>query len=210
MEGLVRLVTKSFERHGLAVPPARIDWSTWTVLHPALCLTAPCEPGLFVIAERLMPHAVPNNVPQAVSHTAQLDAVLNPSAPLIVLEVGQTNDLGVEMARRCSQSAFSDRVNSGRCLVRFAAIEDADHRASACAALRQQLTPNACSERSEESLSNRTIFASNDFASDNQNDDTVTTVVLTRDLQNDPAEPLLAHSAHQLTRNHAAPLPSGF
>ena len=195
MEGLVRLVTQSFERHGLAVPRARIDWSTWTVLHPSLCLTAPCQPGLFVIAERVVPY------------TDQLDAVLNPSAPLIVLEVGQTNDLGVEMARRCSQTAFSDRINSGRCLVRFAAIEDADHRASACVALQRWFknAPQNChSERSEESL------PQNEFT-DNLRDDTVTAVVLTRDLQNkNLAEPVLAHSAHQPTRNHAAPLPSGF
>ena len=55
MEGLVRLVAESLERHGMAVPPPRVDWSPWTPVDPNLCLTAPCHPGLFVIAEQMVP-----------------------------------------------------------------------------------------------------------------------------------------------------------
>ena len=210
MEGLVRLVAESLERHGMTVPPARIDWTAWTLLDSSLCLRAPCQPGLFVIAEPVLPHNVlPHNVPQ--------NAAANSSAPLLILEVGETKDLGMEMARRCCHSPLHDRISAGRCFVRFAAIEDNAQRASVCASLQRRFTDTLChsdAERSEgeESAFPATALATTDFDSDNlQNDDRVTTVVLARDLQtNDLAEPVLANSAHQPTRNHPAPLPSGF
>ena len=206
MEGLVRLVAESLERHGMTVPPARIDWTAWTLLDSSLCLSAPCQPGLFVIAERVLPHNVlPHNVPQ--------NAAANSSAPLLILEVGQTKDLGMEMARRCCLSPLHDRMSAGRCFVRFAAIEDEAQRASACAALQRRFTDTLChSEPSEESaLAATTLAATDGFDNDLLNNDAVTTVVLARDLQtNDLAEPVLANSAHQQTRNHPAPLPSGF
>ena len=198
MEGLVRLVAASLERHGMTLPPARIDWTAWNLLDSSFCLTAPCHPGLFVIAERVVPH----NVSQSAA---------NASAPLLILEVGQTEDLGVEMARRCYHSPLYDRINAGRCFVRFAAVEDEAERASACAALQQRLTQIACHSdaewcEGEESAFQTTALTTNDFASYTPNDDAVTTVVLARDL----AEPVLANSAHQPTRNQPAPLPSGF
>jgi len=115
MEGLVRLVAESLERHGMAVPPPRVDWSPWTPVDPNLCLTAPCHPGLFVIAEQMVPHTV----------------AANPATELVILKVGQTQDLGIEMARLCYHSPLYDRINTGRCVVRFAVVDSDAQRAAA-------------------------------------------------------------------------------
>jgi len=115
MEGLVRLVAESLERHGMTVPPPRIDWSPWTPVDPNLCLTAPCHPGLFVIAEQMVPHTV----------------TANPATELVILKVGQTQDLGIEMARLCYHSPLYDRINTGRCVVRFAVVDSDAQRAAA-------------------------------------------------------------------------------
>jgi len=115
MEGLVRLVAESLERHGMTVPPPRIDWSPWTPVDPNLCLTAPCHPGLFVIAEQMVPHTV----------------AANPATELVILKVGQTQDLGIEMARLCYHSPLYDRINTGRCVVRFAVVDSDAQRAAA-------------------------------------------------------------------------------
>ena len=113
MEGLVRLVAESLERHGVAVPPPSLEWSPWTPLDPNLCLTAPCRPGLFVIAEPMVLHSIS----------------VKTSNQLVVLKAGQTKDLGVEMARLCYDSPLYDRVIAGRCLVRFAVVDDEAQRA---------------------------------------------------------------------------------
>jgi len=115
MEGLVRLVAESLERHGMIVPPPRVDWSPWTPVDPNLCLTAPCHPGLFVIAEQMVPHTV----------------AANPATELVILKVGQTQDLGIEMARLCYHSPLYDRINTGRCVVRFAVVDSDAQRAAA-------------------------------------------------------------------------------
>jgi hypothetical protein len=124
MEGLVRLVAESLERHGMIVPPMRIDWSAWAPLEPSLCLAAPSHPGLFVVAERIVPHALaPATVPSDLPHLA-------------VLKIGQAKDLGVEIGRLCFlDSPLHDHIAAGRCLIRFAAVEDDVQRISALAAL---------------------------------------------------------------------------
>jgi hypothetical protein len=112
----------------MTVPPPRVDWSLWVPIDPNLCLTAPCHPGLFVIAEHLVSHKVPRSVSA------------NRAVQLAILKVGQTKDLGVEMARLCYDSPLYDRINAGRCLVRFAVVDDDAQRVSSCAALQQWFT----------------------------------------------------------------------
>lgn len=175
MEGLVRLVAESLERHGLTVPPPRIDWSPWTPVDPNLCLTAPCHPGLFVIAEQMVPHTV----------------AANPATELVILKVGQTQDLGIEMARLCYHSPLYDRINTGRCVVRFAVVDSDAQRASAWS----DLLTNSL----ETSIGGQ-------FPVDpTTTDPAARQIPLNPDIQ---AEPVLANSAHQPKRT--APLPSGF
>ena len=192
MEGLVRLVAESLERHGLTVPPPRIDWSAWTPLDSNLCLTAPCRPGLFVIAECMLPHMVPRMVPHTVAANPSTQLVIS---QLAILKIGQTKDLGVEMARLCCYSSLPDRIHdrikAGRCLVRLAAVDDDVQRASSCAALQQWFTHSL-----ETSTDSRFPV---DLAAQQ--------IPLG---QNFHAQPVLANAVDQPAPNHPAHLPSGF
>jgi hypothetical protein len=180
MEGLVRLVAESLERHGLTVPAPRIDWSAWTPVDPNLCLTAPCHPGLFIIAEQLVPHTV----------------AANPASQLVVLKVGQTDDIGIEMARLCYHSPLYDRINTGRCLVRFAVVDDAAQRASVFATLLAQSLETSTDSLFPVDRAAKQVPLSHEFpAQAFQNQDSQT-------------EPVLANSVHQ--PKHPAPLPSDF
>jgi len=178
MEGLVRLVAESLERHGMTVPPPRVDWSLWVAVDPNLCLTAPCHPGLFVIAEHLVSHQVPRSVSA------------NPTVRLAILKVGQTKDLGVEMARLCYDSPLYDRINAGRCLVRFAVVDDDAQRVSSCAALQQWFTHGF------EASTTDSLFPVDLAAQQAPHG------------ARSQAEPVLANALHQPKPSHPTPLPS--
>jgi hypothetical protein len=178
MEGLVRLVAESLGRHGITVPPPRIDWSPWITIDPNLCLTAPCYPGVFVVAEQMVPHTISAN-----------------AAPqLVVLKIGKTEDIGIEMARLCYHSPLYDRINTGRCVVRFAVVDNDAQRASTFAdLLAHSLEITKTDGRFPVDLAAQPIALNPGI----------------------PAEPALAISAHasapnQPTQFHPAPLPSGF
>lgn len=109
MEGLVRLVAESLARHGMNLPPARLEWSDWKPLESSLCLTAPSYPGLFAIAERVAEHNVVT-APESIPHFA-------------IFHEGHTQDLGFEMGRLCSPySLLRDRISNRDCWVRYAAM----------------------------------------------------------------------------------------
>jgi len=107
MEGLVRLVAESLARHGVNFTPARPQWSDWKKLEPSLCLAAPSHAGLFVLAERVLPHRLAPTVDNAQAHYA-------------VFHEGRSNDLGFEMGRLCSPySPLRSRIVKGDCWVRY-------------------------------------------------------------------------------------------
>ncbi len=109
MEGLVRLVSESLARHGMNLPPARLEWSDWKQLESSLCLSAPSYPGLYSVAERVVDH---NLAPEGLQ------------APhFAIFHEGHTQDLGFEMGRLCSPySLLRDRISKGDCWVRFAVM----------------------------------------------------------------------------------------
>ena len=199
MEGLVCLVAESLERHGMPVLSARIEWSAWIQFESSLCLTAPSQPGLFVVAERVVPHglAVPNAVPNAA-----LSSQLHPASLLaiFILKIGQARDLGVEMGRLCSPySPLHARIAAGHCLVRYAAVEDAGQRSAAHAALQQW-----CSSSVETSTDAE--FPPNIFS-----DGAAVPGFLQQHSETQfSAEPQHSDSAHKRKIDNPAPLPSGF
>jgi hypothetical protein len=201
MEGLVRLVAESLERHGMHMPPERIEWSAWMQLESRLCLSAPSQPGLFVIAERVFSHGLAPNAPNG---QARLDDPLadDPLAvPLVVLKIGQAKDLGFEMGRLCSPySPLYARVATGRCMVRFAAIDDAAQGTAAHTALQQWFSNYASTTNTETSTAAefpRELAAVP--VSSNQHPEALFS-----------AEPQHSDSAHKRKTDNPAPLPSGF
>ena len=109
MEGLVRLVAESLARHGINLPPARVEWSHWMQLESSLCLSAPSYPGLYSVAERVIEHNLVT-ASEAIPHFA-------------IFHEGHTQDLGFEMGRLCSPySLLRDRIAKGDCWVRYAVM----------------------------------------------------------------------------------------
>jgi len=179
MEGLIRLVAESLERHGMTVPSPRIAWSPWTPVDPNLCLTAPCRPGLFVIAEQMVPHTV----------------AADPAAELVILKVGQTQDLGIEMARLCYHSSLYERINTGRCVVRFAVVDSDAQRGSAWSDLLAHSVEASLGSQFPAEVAAETSLSRELRPADFQT-------------QSFRAEPVLAGSVNQ--PKHPAPPPSGF
>jgi hypothetical protein len=178
------------------MPPARIEWSAWVPFESSLCLSAPCQSGLFVIAERVVPHNI-------APHGLAPNAVANTQPHLAVLKIGQAKDLGFEMGRLCSPySPLHARVTTGRCMVRFAAVEDAVQRTAAHAALQQWFTNSGSTTNMETSTD---VEFPPDLAavqvpphrqSENQQPETQFS-----------AEPLHSDSAHKRKNDNPAPLP---
>jgi hypothetical protein len=196
MEGLVRLVAESLERHGMRRPPERIEWSVWMQLESSLCLAAPSQPGLFVVAERVLPHSLAPNAPNGQPDHDVLLAI-----PFVVLKIGQAKDLGFEMGRLCSPySPLYARVATGRCMVRYAAMEDVVQRTTAHAALQQWFTNYTTTTNMETSTDAEfPMELAAVRVSPNQHPE-----ALFR------AEPQHSDSAHKRKTDNPAPLPSGF
>jgi hypothetical protein len=183
MEGLVRLVAESLERYGISTPPAPIEWSAWMSLESSLCLSAPSHPGLFAVAERVLPHGL---------------AVLNVQSHLAILKIGHARDLGFEIGRLCSpHSSLHARISTGRCVIRFAVVEDAVQCNAAHAAFQQWFT---------NSLSTTGTSIDAEFPPD-------LAAVVSPSQPSEvrcSAEPVVPNSALKRETVHPAPLPSGF
>jgi hypothetical protein len=118
MEALAQLVNDSLARYGVqtTLDYRRLQWSEWLPLESALSvLLVPGSPGIFALAEEAGP--------------AQA-----------VFQISEAGDLGVALGRMFMPgSGLCDRLQSKRCFVRYAVIEDKAQRQSALAALQQWL-----------------------------------------------------------------------
>jgi hypothetical protein len=164
MEGLDRLVTESLARHGFDRPPdyRRLHWSPWFRCEsPHSLLTVPSKPGVFAIAEEIMPlaDAGTNHVGTAepacdrVSDPvrpseARLDFASTNTTPnltrqkrmLAVVQFCEEDDMAFVLDRVFARpNPMRSRLTSGRCFVRYVVLEDESHRRSICAALNQWL-----------------------------------------------------------------------
>jgi hypothetical protein len=131
MEGLERMVSESFARHG--VEPAfdyrRVQWSRWFRCADSFSMVlVSSKPGVFALGEEIAP-------PRAVPGGKRM---------LALFQISETDDLG--MALGClflPGSPERERLAAGRCFARYAVIEDATQRHSACAALQRWLSSSA-------------------------------------------------------------------
>jgi hypothetical protein len=129
MEGLSRLVTESLARHGFDRPVdyRRLHWSRWFRCEsPHSLLFVPSKPGIFVLAEEIM---APNH-----------GGAIGGRRMLAVLQFCEDDDMAFVLDRMFSrQNPMRARLASGRCFVRFVALEDPAQRRSICNALNQWL-----------------------------------------------------------------------
>jgi hypothetical protein len=132
MEGLERMVSESFARHG--VEPIfdyrRVQWSPWFRCGDShsLLLTS-SKPGIFALGEEIM-------APEASAASGK--------RMLALLQVSETEDLGMALGRMfLPGNPAREHVASGRYFARYAVIEDAPQRHAACAALQHWLSDTA-------------------------------------------------------------------
>ena len=117
MVGLAQLVNDSLARHGIEtqLDPSRVQWSKWFRIEDSFSvLLVPSAPGLFALAEETI--------------RAGESAIGGGKRMLALFEISQTEDLGMALGRLFLPGAPQrDRLQTGKCFVRFAVIED-DHQ----------------------------------------------------------------------------------
>jgi hypothetical protein len=127
MEGLAHLVNESLTRHGFepAFDHRRLQWSQWFPCQDSLSvLLAPCKPGLFALGEEVIP---PGEL--AVGEEKRI---------LALFQISEANDLGMALGRLfLSGNPVRERLFSGRCFLRYVAVEDPVQRRTACTALQR-------------------------------------------------------------------------
>ena len=126
MEGLERMVSESFARHG--VEPSfdyrRVQWSRWLRCADSLSLVLmSSKSGVFALGEEIV-------APGAVGKRM-----------LAVFQISETDDLGMALGRLfLPGNPLRERMATGRCFARYAVIEDATQRHAAYAALQRWLS----------------------------------------------------------------------
>jgi hypothetical protein len=130
MEGLERMVSESFARHG--VDPAfdyrRVEWSRWFRCADSFSLVLmSSKPGIFALGEEI--GALPSTGGKRM---------------LALFQISETDDLGMALGRLfLPGSPQRERLATGRCFARYAVIEDATQRHAAHAALQRWLSSSS-------------------------------------------------------------------
>jgi hypothetical protein len=129
MEGLSRIVAESLARNGFDRPLdyRRLHWSRWFRCEsPHSLLFVPSKPGVFALAEEIM----------GPGESGAMDG----RRMLAVLQFCEDEDMAFVLDRMFSRNnPMRARLASGRCFVRFVAIEDEVQRRSIAGALNQWL-----------------------------------------------------------------------
>ena len=129
MEVLERMVNESFARYG--VEPAfdyrRVQWSPWFRCAESLNVAlVSSKPGVFALGEEIVAPASGGK------------------RMLALFQISETDDLGMALGRLfLPGSPQRERLASGRCFARYAAIEDESQRHAAYIALQRWLSESA-------------------------------------------------------------------
>jgi hypothetical protein len=126
MEGLERMVSESFARHGVesAFDYRRVQWSRWFRCADSFSLVLmSSKPGVFALGEEIV-------APGAVGKRM-----------LALFQISETDDLGMALGRLfLPGNPLRERMASGRCFARYAVMEEATQRNAAYAALQRWLS----------------------------------------------------------------------
>jgi hypothetical protein len=165
MESLTRLVSESLARHGFDRPLdyRRLHWSRWfrCESHHSL-LSVPSKPGVFAIAEEIMPlnsttthvGTAPWALQRSEASRSAGDCSQDCTTPetkspkteapaegrrmLAVTKFFEDDDMAFTLDRMLSwQNPMRARLESGRFFIRYVAIDDPAQRRSICSALNQ-------------------------------------------------------------------------
>jgi hypothetical protein len=170
MESLTRLVTDSLVRHGFDRPidPRRLQWSRWFRCDsPHSLLVVPSKPGIFALAEEIMPLSPSadhvgtdafGSLPRAESRgpaeqssaaastTTNAEVSKDPTQRrmLAILQFSEDDDMAFTLDRMFTRiNPMRDRLASKLCFLRFVVIEDQTQRRSICTALNHWMLSSA-------------------------------------------------------------------
>jgi len=133
MEALSLMVNESLARHGIEtkLDHRRLAWSRWFRCESSLSFVlVPGKPGIFALGEEVL----------APGETSATDG----KRMLALFRIAQAGDLGMALGRYfLPGSPDRERLESGKCFVRYAVIEDSAQRSAAHAALNQWMTSSA-------------------------------------------------------------------
>ena len=130
MEALSLMVNESLARHGIEakLDHRRLAWSRWFRCESSLSFVlVPGKPGIFALGEEVL-------APGEASAT-------DGKRMLALFRIAQADDLGMALGRYfLPGSPDRERLENGKCFVRYAVIEDSTQRSAAHAALNQWMT----------------------------------------------------------------------
>lgn len=116
MESISQLVGDSLTRHGIepSLDHLRLEWSRWFRCQSSFdVLLVPAKAGIFALAEE---------VTLASQDSRRM---------LAVFEIRETDDLGMALGRLfLPGNPLREKLETGKCFVRYAVIEDSEERAA--------------------------------------------------------------------------------
>src|SRR5437764_4857012 len=117
MEGISQLVSDSLARNGIqpSVDHLRLEWSRWFRCDSSFSvLLAPAKPGIFALSDEIVSTADDSKRMLALFH------------------IVDTDDLGMALGRLfLPGNPLREKLESGKCFVRYAVIEDSTERSAA-------------------------------------------------------------------------------
>src|SRR5437588_5378628 len=126
MESISQLVENSLARHGVPTnfDHLRVQWSNWFRCESSFSvLLAPAKPGIFVLAEEIVP---PAESVELQAHSPVGKRMLG------LFHISDTDDLGMALGRLfLPGNPLRERLAAERCFARYAVIEDPIQRQTA-------------------------------------------------------------------------------
>jgi len=117
MVNISQIVDESLARHGVepTFDHLRLQWSRWFRCDSSFSvLLAPAKAGIFALAEEV------------------ISSAKDSKRMLALFEIKETDDIGMALGRLfLPGNPLREKLESGRCLARYAVIEDAGERAAA-------------------------------------------------------------------------------
>lgn len=147
MEGISQLVSDSLARNGVhpTFDHLRLEWSRWFRCDSSFSvLLAPAKPGIFALGEEIIPpiSAGPEGRTNLAQRFTAGNAGTSSPSPigttdfakrvLAVFHMGDTNDIGMALGRLfLPGNPLREKLESGKCFVRYAVIEESAERSAA-------------------------------------------------------------------------------
>ena len=127
MESISQLVSDSLARHGMepSLDHLLLEWSRWFRCESSFSvLLVPAKPGIFALGEEMVPAG--SNLELRASSPVERQRML------ALFQIAEADDLGMALGRMfLPGNPLLRKLNSGRCFVRYAVIEDAAQRSAA-------------------------------------------------------------------------------